>query len=265
MITFIFCNLGGSGSMNLRKASILLLSIIGLVIVISTGYVEINTKKIYTAVEKYLIQNRGYTKGEIRSIEVKHSFLNPILKDEEWKVNVEFKDEPGLTYLYLYNDNKITQGYLGDGIYDHKEYPDGYNIKIADKYIKEHGYTIFKVLGESGRYKLDKGKLYGKPGSVFYSQQWAVQKVKPDDYFGKEIVLIGFHVKRHPLQKTDSNCKDGVSVCVMIVDGKAIGGTSTPIVQTVGGCYSIDGKTMEQITGLTYKQHSEEWKKRYGS
>lgn len=252
----------------ITKKRILLFSIVVIVLIL-VGYVKINTKKVYNATEKYLIENRGYKKTEISNIEVKHSFLNPILSYEEWNIKVSFKDEPNVEYSYYYKDNKITQGggsgYLDDGIYDHEESFNNKNIRIAGKYIKEQGYTIFKLLGEVDRYKLDKSMLKNTSGNLGLIQTWSVQKVKPDDYFGKEIVVVGFEVRNHPLQKIDSNAKDGVCINVMIVDDKVIGGTSSPNVDTVGGAHSIDGKSLEEVTGLTYKKWSENWEKEYGN
>lgn len=43
-----------------------------------------------------------------------------------------------------------------------------------------------------------------------------MQTVEPDKYFGKEIVVYGYTVKNHPMQKEDRNAKDGVNVYVML-------------------------------------------------
>ncbi|KMT22562.1 DUF3139 domain-containing protein [Clostridium cylindrosporum] len=236
--------------MNIKiKKSILILSIAAILIAIV--YVQINTKKIYNMTEKHLIENRGYKKSDISKIEVKYYFINRILSYEEWIISVVFKDEPKVKYSYSYRDNKISQGgasgRLDDGIYDHSESPGYKNMIVAGNYIKKHGYTIFKLFAEVDRYKLDGSMFKNTKDNIKYKQVWSVQGVKPDHYFGKEVVVMGFKVRNHPLQKRDINAKEGVNLYVMIVDGKAIGGYSLPTLDTVGGFYSIDGKTAEEL------------------
>lgn len=156
------------------------LKILFLVIVITAvlliGYVKIGTNVIYNKVEKHLIENRGYTNEDINNISIKHSFLNIILSYQEWIIHVTFKDEPEAEYGYYYKDGKIEQGSansktLDDGIYDHSEYPDDQNTIVAGKYVKNYGYKIFSLLGETDKYILNKDKLKSLP----YAQIWNVQ------------------------------------------------------------------------------------------
>jgi hypothetical protein len=93
---------------------------------------------------------------------------------------------------------------------------------------------------------------------------WSVQKVEPDKYFGKEITIYGFTVKNHPLEK---NCKEahGANVYIMFLEGKIIGGFSYPNADVDGAYSSIDGKTLEEVTGLSFQQWSENWKNKYGN
>ncbi|MEG6616389.1 hypothetical protein V6C27_08160 [Peptococcaceae bacterium 1198_IL3148] len=52
----------------------------------------------------------------------------------------------------------------------------------------------------------------------------------------------------------------------MLSDGKIIGGYSCPNANVVGASYySIDGRTLEEVTGLSFQQWQENWKKKYGS
>lgn len=53
----------------------------------------------------------------------------------------------------------------------------------------------------------------------------------------------------------------------MLSEGKVIGGNSIPNTYEVLlglACYSLDGKTLEEVTGLSYQQWDENWKKKYG-
>jgi hypothetical protein len=138
--------------------------------------------------------------------------------------------------------------------------------KTAEEYVKAQGYKITSYNGEVQRYTLDKSKLYGGTHTIPYQQVWSVQKVEPDKYFGKEIVVYGFLVKNHPLQSRDENAKNGVKLVIMLSEGKVIGGSSLPYTGDVvpaGGYYSLEGKTLEEVTGLSFSQWSESWKKKY--
>jgi surfactin synthase thioesterase subunit len=132
--------------------------------------------------------------------------------------------------------------------------------------VKSQGYEIASRIGEVGKYTLEKNKLYGGTGSIPYQQAWGVQKIAPEKYFGKEIVIYGFSVQSHPIQKRDKNTKNGVNVYIMLSDGKIIGGYSCPNANAIGvSYYSIDGRTLEEVTGLSFQQWQENCKKKYGS
>lgn len=136
--------------------------------------------------------------------------------------------------------------------------------KTAEEYVKSHGYEITKYKGEIDKYTLEKGMLYGRTENIPYQQSWGVQKVEPEKYFGKQITIFGFTVKNHPLEKTHKDSK-GANVYIMISEGNIIGGYSYPNDQSVGAYDSIDGKTLEEVNGLSYKQWCEDWKKKYGN
>ncbi|MDR3682070.1 MAG: hypothetical protein P4L41_19015 [Flavipsychrobacter sp.] len=85
-------------------------------------------------------------------------------------------------------------------------------------------------------------------------------------YFGKEITVYEFTVKNHPLEKIFKDSK-GTNVFIMLSEGKVIGGYSFPNADEllVGSVYSLDGKTLEEVTGLNYLQWSENWKNKYSN
>jgi len=150
----------------------------------------------------------------------------------------------GLLFLILVGYSKSITGYE----------------KTAEDYVRSQGYNITARKGEIEKYTLEKSKLYGAMETLPYKQMWGVQKVEPDKYFGKEITIYGFTVKNHPLEKI-YNVK--TNVYVLISDGQVIGGTSFPDGDFVGGCYTLDGKTLEEVTGLSCTQWAEEWEKKY--
>lgn len=137
--------------------------------------------------------------------------------------------------------------------------------KTAEDLVKSKGYIITNRIGQIQKYILKKNKLYGGAESMLYQQTWGVQTVEPDNYFGKEITVYGFTVKNHPMQKEDRNAKDGVNVYVMLSEGNIIGGYSYPNADVVGSFNSIDGKTLEEVTGLSFQQWQDNWRKKYGS
>ncbi|KRE40932.1 hypothetical protein [Paenibacillus sp. Soil522] len=134
--------------------------------------------------------------------------------------------------------------------------------KIAEQYVRAQGYNVTSYKGEVNRYSLDKRKLFGNTESIPFQQAWGVQKVEPDKYFGKEVTIYAFTVSNHPLEKI---YKAKSNVYIMLSEGKVIGGYSFPDVDgMVGGYYSLDGKTLEEVTGLSYIEWSDNWKKKYG-
>jgi hypothetical protein len=140
--------------------------------------------------------------------------------------------------------------------------------KTAEEYVKAQGYKITSYNGEIQKYTLDKSKIYGSTEAIPYIQAWSVQKVEPDKYFGKEVTVYGFTIKNHPLQEKDKNAKNGVKLYLMLSEGKVIGGNSIPNTDEVllgSTCYSLDGKTLEEVTGLSYQLWDENWKKKHGN
>ncbi len=46
----------------------------------------------------------------------------------------------------------------------------------------------------------------------------------------------------------------------MISDSKVVGGYSYPNAHVLGSFSSLDGKTLEEVTGLSFQEWSENWK-----
>jgi hypothetical protein len=136
--------------------------------------------------------------------------------------------------------------------------------ETAEDYMNSLGYTVTEQMGEIWRYTLEKSILFGDTSSIPYRQMWGVQTEEPDKYFGREIVIYGFTVKDHPLQKRDRNAENGVNVYIMMSEGNVIGGYSYPNADVSGAYSSIDGKTLEEVTGLSYREWCEQWEKKYG-
>lgn len=141
---------------------------------------------------------------------------------------------------------------------------------IAENYVKSLGY---KVIAHNGfnKYTLDKSKLYGQ-GTMQYQSTWRVQKSEPEKYFGKEITVVEFIVKNHPLQKVNKLAKNSVCIGVMLSEEKVIGGFSYFNADDNGGklpsgtgVMAIDGRSLEEVTGLSYEKWQDNWEKKYGN
>jgi hypothetical protein len=144
--------------------------------------------------------------------------------------------------------------------YTSPQNPDA-NERAAEKLIKSKGYTVVTKKGELYRYTLDKEKLLLDTGNC-----WALQKINPEKYLGKEIIIYDFIVKNHPLSNYRDNVNKTVRIGVMTSEGKAIGGYSTPdIPDLLGGFYSLEGNTLEKVTGLSYSEQVAQWKRKYGN
>jgi hypothetical protein len=50
----------------------------------------------------------------------------------------------------------------------------------------------------------------------------------------------------------------------MMAESKVIGGYSYPNAKIYGAISSLDGKTLEEVTGLSYQKWLESWAKKYG-
>lgn len=84
--------------------------------------------------------------------------------------------------------------------------------------------------------------------------------MNPSDYIGKTIHIQKFTVTNHPLSKGK------VDVFVYLADGQPIGGTSFPYGDTTdGGYWSIDGKSLEDIQGMSYQEWRKSWTEKYKS
>ncbi|WP_433944428.1 hypothetical protein [Paenibacillus sp. SN-8-1] len=130
--------------------------------------------------------------------------------------------------------------------------------KAAEAYIHSKGYLITSYRGELNTYTLQKSLLR----ETWCAQVWSVQSEPPENYFGREITTYGFVVEKHPLSK---KLHLPTEVNIMVTDGRAIGGYSFPHSdQMTGAAYSLEGKELEELTGLTYTDWKDQWDEKYG-
>ena len=75
--------------------------------------------RTYTYTE---LENRGYTSQDVEKIEIKHSYLNRLLSYNEWRISVEFEQEPEVLFWFTYrNDAIVFQGVSSEPMLDKEE------------------------------------------------------------------------------------------------------------------------------------------------
>lgn len=131
----------------------------------------------------------------------------------------------------------------------------------AERFIIDKGYLITSNEGIVSEYLLDKKLLTEMP----YLQYWSVQSADPISYVGKRITTSKFIVKNHPLDNENDNRKKQTIIFLMEADNEVVGGYSLPDFDELhmGWVYTIDGKTLEEFTGISYPKWLNQWNLKY--
>jgi len=120
-----------------KKTVIAVILAITLMIILAIfSYVAINKIHINLKMEDYLT-NRGYNGSVVKSIEVKHSFLNVVLSYNEWVIWVRYTDEPKAIYFYTYKKGTISPTGVA-GVPGVPGVPEGEIYKHGDPYPIPH-------------------------------------------------------------------------------------------------------------------------------
>ena len=104
--------------MKRRKMLITIIIIFVVIIVVLCLNVWVQQKfiKTYTYTE---LEYRGYTTQDISEVKIKHSYMNRILSYNEWRISVEFKNQPDILFWFTYRDNEIIfQGVSSESMLD---------------------------------------------------------------------------------------------------------------------------------------------------
>ncbi|MCR8645714.1 hypothetical protein NV379_24035 [Paenibacillus sp. N1-5-1-14] len=125
----------------------------------------------------------------------------------------------------------------------------------AKLFLEQKGYKMVSYEGHPENYELTSEKLIAMP----YMMVWGLQQLNPKSYIGKMIHVEKFIVSNHPLSRGN------VVVNVFEVEGKPVGGTSIPYSDSnfvmAGGCWSLEGKSLEEIQGETFQSKTfQEWR-----
>lgn len=126
-------------------------------------------------------------------------------------------------------------------------------VEAAKTYLVDRGYVVKSSQGLVREYTLSKDLLTRMP----YMDEWMLQTVDPAMFVGHRIRVLRYVVVNHPLDSYKYRDRSGrlitagkTVVNVFMVDGSPVGGTALPLVDDaawMGGAYSIDGKTIEEV------------------
>ena len=122
--------------MKRRKMLITIIIIFVVIIVVLCLNVWVQQKfiKTYTYTE---LEYRGYTTQDISEVKIKHSYMNRILSYNEWRISVEFKNQPDILFWFTYRDNEIIfQGVSSESMFD-KEAVIDYSERFKDGTLLE--------------------------------------------------------------------------------------------------------------------------------
>ena len=122
--------------MKRRKMLITIIIIFVVIIVVLCLNVWVQQKfiKTYTYTE---LEYRGYTTQDISEVKIKHSYMNRILSYNEWRISVEFKNQPDILFWFTYRDNEIIfQGVSSESMLD-KEVVIDYSERFKDGTLLE--------------------------------------------------------------------------------------------------------------------------------
>lgn len=106
------------------KLIIILLILIGLTI-----YPILYREIIKTYTKDYVVK-QGYPAQAIKDIDILHSYSALLLGYNEWRISVEFKKEPNISFWFTYKNGKIIyQGVNSKPMLDKESV-----IKYSDKF-----------------------------------------------------------------------------------------------------------------------------------
>ncbi len=88
----------------MKKLSILLIVLLFMLTMVSCA-----TSNDVEGMTYDYLETQGYTKDDIKEIEIDHSVVNKVLGYNEWRIFVEFKSEPDIIFAFTYRDDEIIR------------------------------------------------------------------------------------------------------------------------------------------------------------
>lgn len=129
--------------------------------------------------------------------------------------------------------------------------------------IKDMGYDIVEYDDEIFTMEImSKDQEYKEISKAIF---WEVQEFALSKYEGKNVDYHIFRVKNHPIDQQQPGVKL-TEIRLGVIDGEIIGGFTSPYKKDelfLGGPTAIDGRTLEELTGMTYIQWANQWSEEY--
>lgn len=123
----------------------------------------------------------------------------------------------------------------------------------AVAFLESKGYTNIRQEGRVVRYVVN-GRLLSNTPTM---EQWGLQDVDPSAYFGQTIAIERYAATGSPIREGE------VSVSVFMSGDEPLGGfMAVPDEDGIG--YSLEGKTLEEVSGKSYEAWKKDWLARYG-
>ena len=114
----------------MKNKKIIIIVILVAIIVALIAYSLIGGAIVKNKTAEYLKENKGCSTNLIKSIKVKHSYMNLILSYDEWSISVRFTDEPHVEYGFTKKNGEIIFRGVNDNQSEKefiKEMEDKYN------------------------------------------------------------------------------------------------------------------------------------------
>ena len=109
-----------------KKKLIIFVIIIAIILAIPFSYVKIGKRKLYLKTYDYLTTEKGYKSDDFKMCNLRHSFINRFFSFPEWGVDVVFKDEPTVKYIYTFSSHDSTtivqSGASGEHVGEYKHF-----------------------------------------------------------------------------------------------------------------------------------------------
>ncbi len=160
------------------------ITVVFLIIIISLlAYVAIGKFVVRNKIEDYLYNTKNYSKKEISSIIVHHSFLSILLSYKEWTIDVKFADEPESNYYYAFDKGEIITY--------------GVSCNVDKKQLKHYDFDDFVIIDETKTCNQALELLYEDEDYQYYfgcvqSETVFVELNNKEKYTLKEAVNSGF-------------------------------------------------------------------------
>ncbi len=218
-------------------------------------YTSIKNMKLLNSFINELCNTKPYRTDEYVSIwrnhgDIKQKFIHLFLEDGLILTLTLFKDGyvhyGGCPYFFKMENQLFIE------MWENIDYHISDDMTLATtQFLQEKGYTVLEYHGYN-QYILDKAKVRD-------TQYWGAQNIDPEDYIGKEIKIYAFTIKNHPLDNVEQNIKHQTFAYIMVSQDVILGGFTAPENGIIGKFYALDGKSLEEVSGMPFWKWYTKW------